>query len=141
MPGKLYSALAWFDKAFGPTKPPLAHSMVQSQKKASREECRRHAKQAPMATVEMLLLMEEHLFDDTLNPVLACFAGLFIGLAIGCLRFSDLPRTLGDKFTFCADSLMGTCWRMKRKTKSVLFAIPLLGVSGQDWAKRWMDLL
>ena len=45
MPGKLYSALAWFDMAFGPTKLPLAHSMVQSQKKASREERRRHEKE------------------------------------------------------------------------------------------------
>ena len=108
MPGKPHSALAWAGKAFGATKPPPAHSMVQSQRKGSREECRRHAKQAPMATVEMHLLMEEHLFDEALNPVLACFAGLLVGLVIACLRFPGRLRTLGDKFTLCVDSPMGT---------------------------------
>ena len=44
--------------------------MVQTQERASREDMRRHVKQAPMASVEMVQLLEDHLFDAALNPVL-----------------------------------------------------------------------
>ena len=139
VPSQIFQSLAWFHRCFGPTKLDLAHAMVQAQKNANRQQIRDAAQKAPMATPGMVLQMQAHLFDPNLNFILKIFAGLMIVLALGCMRFSDAIYVRG--LVLKDDAILGICWHMKRKRKSVPFAVPRYGVDGADWGGEWFKLL
>ncbi len=111
LPLKIWSALEWFDAAFGPSTLSLAKSLVSSQRDATRQEMKEGVKRAKPPSVEMLVQMENHLFNTDLNLILRLFAGLFFMMGIGCFRWSDVQRSKSLNLT--PDAIMGVAWKLK----------------------------
>ena len=59
-----------------------------------------------MATIEMLKSMEQKVFDA---PFLRCWAGAFVAMGHGVLRWSDLQHT--ENMNLTKDALFGTTWK------------------------------
>ena len=95
-------------------------------------------KPARMATVEMLVCFEELVFSAP-SSTLQCWAGVQVALGHGVLRWSDLQHSVD--LTLTDDALMGITWRMKKRSVQVLWAALRIGVSGRDWAVKWLEVL
>ena len=91
-----------------------------------------------MATVEMLVCFDELVF---LHRRVFCNVGQVCRLlwAMGVLRWSDLQHS--EDLTLTYDALMGITWRMKKRSVQVPWADLRIGVSGRDWAVKWLEVL
>jgi hypothetical protein len=92
-----------------------------------------------MATHGMIELMERHLHDTNLNLILRLFAGMFLMMAFGCLRWSDAQRS--EELCIYEDARIGVCWRMKKKATKIPYGIPRLSYIGFDWGATFHELL
>ena len=63
----------------------------------------------------------------------------FLSLGHGVLRWSDLQHS--NDLTLTDDALMGITWRMKKRSVQVPWASLRIGVSGRDWAFKWLEVL
>ena len=95
-------------------------------------------KPARMATVEMLVCFDELVFSAP-SRILQCWAGVQVALGHGVLRWSDLQHS--EDLTLTYDALMGITWRMKKRSVQVPWADLRIGVSGRDWAVKWLEVL
>ena len=93
---------------------------------------------ARMATVEMLVCFEELVFSAP-SSILQCWAGVQVSLGHGVSRWSDLQHS--NDLTLTDDALMGITWRMKKRSVQVPWASLRIGVSGRDWAFKWLEVL
>ena len=91
-----------------------------------------------MATVEMLVCFEE-LVVSALSSILQCWACVQVALGHGVLRWSDLQHS--KDLTLTDDASMGITWKMKKRSVQVPWAALRIGVSGRDWAFKWLEVL
>ena len=62
-----------------------------------------------------------------------------VALGHGVLRWSDLQHS--KDLTLTDDAIMGITWRMKKRSVQVPWAALRIGVSGRDWALKWLEIL
>ena len=86
----------------------------------------------------MLVCFEELVFSAP-SSILQCWAGVQVALGHGVLQWSDLQHS--RDLTLTDDALMGITWRMKKRSVQVPWAALRIGVSGRDWAVKWLDVL
>ena len=78
------------------------------------------------------------------SSILQCWAGVQVALDHGVLRWSDLQHRKDSTLT--DDALMGITWRMKtwrmkKRSVQLPWAALRVGVSGRDWAFKWLEVL
>ena len=97
----------------------------------------------PKSVDHVLLLVSvlcfEELFFSALSSILQCWAGVQVALGHGVLRWSDLQHS--KDLTLMDDALMGITWRMKKRSVQVPWAALRIGISGRDWAFKWLEVL
>ena len=127
-------------EAYDPCKSNVARPFVRSQVSGSSSAAgeRPLPKPARMATVEMLVCFEELVFSAP-SSSLQCWAGVQVALGHGVLRWSDLQHS--KDLTLTVDALLGITWRMKKRSVQVPWAALRMGVSGRDWAVKWLEVL
>ena len=88
--------------------------------------------------MELLVCFEE-LFFSAPSSILQCWAGVQVALGHGVLRWSDLQHS--KDLTLAGGALMGITWRMKKRSVQVPWAALRIGISGRDWAFKWLEVL
>ena len=136
---RMLRALEWIQACFG-VETHFSAVFVRSQISGSSSAAgeRPLPKPARMATVEMLVCFEELVFSAP-SITLQCWAGVQVALGHGVLRWSDLQHS--KDLTLTDDALMGITWRMKKRSVQVPWAALRIGVSGRDWAVKWLEVL
>ena len=135
---RMLRALEWIQACFG-VETHFSAVFVRSQVSGSCSAGERPSpKPSRMATVEMLVCFEE-LFFSALSSILQCWAGVQVALGHGVLRWSDLQHS--KDLTLSDDALMGITWRMKKRSVQVPWTALRIGVSGRDWALKWLEIL
>ena len=136
---RMLRALEWIQACFG-VETHFSTVFVRSQVSGSSSMVgeRPLPKPARMATVEMLVCFEELVFSAP-SSILQCWAGVQVALGHGVLRWSDLEHC--KDLTLTDDALMGITWRMKKRSVQVPWAALRIGVSGRDWAVKWLEVL
>ena len=81
----------------------------------------------------------EELFFSAPSSILQCWAGVQVALGHGVLRWSDLQHS--KDLTLAGGALMGITWRMKKRSVQVPWAALRIGISGRDWAFKWLEVL
>ena len=133
---RMLRALEWIQACFG-VETHFSAVFVRSQVSGSSSAAgeRPLPKPARIATVEMLVCFEELVFSAP-SSTLQCWAGV---QGHGVLRWSDLQHS--KDLTLTDDALMGITWRMKKFSVQVPLAALRIGVSGRDWAVKWLAVL
>ena len=135
---RMLRALEWIQACFG-VETHFSAVFVRSQVSGSSSAAgeRPLPKPARMATVEVLVRFDELVFSAP-SSILQCCAGVQVALGHGVLR-SDLQHS--KDLTLTDDALMGITWRMKKRPVQVPWPALRMGVSGRDWAVKWLEVL
>ena len=94
-------------------------------------------KPARMATMDCWFVLKS--WFSAPSSILQCWAGVQVALGHEVLRWSDLQHS--KDLTLTDDASMGITWRMKKRSVQVPWAALRIGVSGRDWALKWLEIL
>ena len=133
VPKSVWASLDWARHVFE-LEWPLADPVVAAQKQQSAVKTEEAREQAPAMTQVMLegLIHLLHGANSCGNSGVCIYVGFVITLALACLRWSDLQKSMGIKLS--KDSLYGESWKSKRKICRMPWAAPRRDWHGWDWA-------
>jgi len=94
-------------------------------------------KSKQVLTVSVLMSLEKFVFDAP--PVQSAVGGLFLLMAMACLRFDDVLHVATELVVLVAGAVMGVSWQTKvdRARAGTKWAATRGSFSGVDWVSRW----